>query len=730
MGDAGVAFGRATQSYDTMLKRVCDVPTATVGTVGSAVTADCFDPRLRDFDFMSTSRHLTEASMHLLRFLPRQCTILQQPLVILLYPFSDTSLGYAVHHFINVFVQFVQAWVIAFKRVQETKRLVFLSADLGPVFDHLVAGIMRLGQVVDNWLDVAFYASYAFFDPSITLVCDEQDGSWDFDARSRFGFFGENRTAVVSLTPSMFAVTDGYDVEYHHHGRRGGVRPSHVAWPLPVNVTYGIAAVAYARDMSRDVAVEGHTTALFGCSCVDDVALGMQLLCAIVPYEVYEGAPAGSFLVNVTWEVANTPKRLSCRDTKIAVQSIRHPTTRFTSPNEFRFGTRVRPPVTCFTSASCTVVDAAIWIMPVCPVYRVPGMPPGDDSACVRGLRDFSCFPFCMGLHRSFAANEPILVRRCARLACLCVLYATGACVCVDVACGWVSSSSTWEDTVTLSSRDCVFERAVGGIEGLTSVDSLHEQDGGSGTWMLATRHPVANLESHMGERVKFRVGSASADARVNCTYNPSAVSSVPAVAAQRYNSSRMFQDLHAFAKGWEHANDEPGDLYRFTPTVAMLVDSQPFVFAGDFAIRTMSYCEDAVLWDASADAVRKCTTVLDVLRVGGSEHNEFQIVHAVPTGMPVTRRPTTIAQTTEVLREGAGLFLLLSSAAAAVPRFFSPLLADMSRGQSRCRRSSFVVRVCITPPPPHSTPCGMPLIPTTRCCTVCSVTAVSSSAW
>jgi hypothetical protein len=497
---------------------------------------------------------------------------------------------------------------------------------------------MRLGRVVDNWLDVAFYAAYVFFDPSVALRCEDRGGSWDLNTTSAFGFFGTNHTTLVSLTSTLFAVTDGYDVEYHHHGRRGGIRPGHAVWPIPINVSYGVAAVAYARDMARDTVTSGHTTALFGCSCVDDITLGVQLVCAVVPYEVFDGVGASSFIVNVTWEVANTPKRLACRDTKIAIESIRHATTRFTSPNEFQFGSRIVPPVSCFTQETCTTVDAAIWIMPVCPVYWAPGLPPGENSACVNGLRDFSCFPFCLALHRSFSANEPLLVR----------------------------ASSTWEDTVLLSARDCVFERAVPeAAKGntLSSANVFAEEDPAQesvGTWMLGTKRPVPNLESGAGERVKFRDPAplSESDWRKRCVFDPRAVSSVPDLKERLYNSSRMFQDLHAFAKGWEHANDEAGDLYRFAPTVAMLTEQQPLVFAGDFALRTVTYCDDAKLWNGDERDYNSqggtCNVVLDVLRVSGSEHNEFQLLHAVPAGMSVTRRPNTIAKTGEVLREGS----------------------------------------------------------------------------
>ena len=252
----------------------------------------------------------------------------------------------------------------------------------------------------------------------------------EFNSTSIFGFFGNNRTAIVPLTRTLFAITDGFDVEYRHHGRRGGVRPSAAAWPIPINVSYGLAAVSYARDLSRDDTPTGHTTALFGCQCVDDVQNGMQLICAIVPYETFDGVTQSAFITNITWEVSNSPKRMTCRSTKVSVQSIRYPAQRLTTPNEFNFRQTIRNPIACMTRSGCTSIDAVIWIMPICPIYTAPGSPPGKNTACMSALRDFSCFPFCLGVRRSFSANERIVVR----------------------------SSNTWEDNVLLTARDCVLE--------------------------------------------------------------------------------------------------------------------------------------------------------------------------------------------------------------------------------------------------------------------------------
>eukprot|EP00961_Rhodomonas_salina_P295990 3935952-Rhodomonas_salina.1 len=83
----------------------------------------------------------------------------------------------------------------------------------------------------------------------------------------------------------------------------------------------------------------------------------------------------------------------------------------------------------------------------------------------------------------------------------------------------------------------------------------------------------------------------------------------------------------------------------------------QPFVFAGDIALWSTTACTNKRLWDGddteTATLQRTCSTVLDVMKITSKEHNEFQLQHIVPDGMAVTRRPTTIAMTQEVLRYG-----------------------------------------------------------------------------
>eukprot|EP00961_Rhodomonas_salina_P265441 3588279-Rhodomonas_salina.1 len=251
--------------------------------------------------------------------------------------------------------------------------------------------------------------------------------------------------------------------------------------------------------------------------------------------------------------------------------------------------------------------------MPVCPLgTRVNGGSTAGNTACLRALKDFSCFPFCLGVHRTFAANERIIIR----------------------------SSSAWERNMLLTSRDCTLQASETFDAASSQILERVESDN-AGTWVPRTR---------IEEMQTVQIKSANTDG--NCRVQEDAISSVPLLQSELFDSAMMFQEAHLQAEpGWEHAQDNIGDLYRFAPTDAMLLEKQPFAFAGDMAMRTMTTCRNGQLWQEGLE--RECTTVVDVMQLTGSEYNQFTLRHIVPAGIPVTRRPNTISTTDEVLSPG-----------------------------------------------------------------------------
>ena len=57
---------------------------------------------------------------------------------------------------------------------------------------------------------------------------------------------------------------------------------SPAAFPFPVDVDYGIAAIAYTPNADHDPRGDD-TTALLGCGCVDGSS-GLVITCAVAPF--------------------------------------------------------------------------------------------------------------------------------------------------------------------------------------------------------------------------------------------------------------------------------------------------------------------------------------------------------------------------------------------------------------------------------------------------------------
>jgi hypothetical protein len=214
----------------------------------------------------------------------------------------------------------------------------------------------------------------------------------------------------------------------------------------------------------------------------------------------------------------------------------------------------------------------------------------------------------------------------------------------------WICWGFLWQESVLLSNRDCVYENP-STFEDRTSEDAFGEGETATGTWIPNT--PLKGDFSNM--KVKAPADSIVQDGE-KCGVNSATVSSAAKPSSDVYNGEKMFVELYKFGKSdTVIAADYAENLYRFNPTDAMLLERQPLVFAGDYAISTATFCSELnQAWDASEQAAPTCTTVADVVRITGNEFNEFEIRRATPYGMPTTRRPRTISETNDVITAGA----------------------------------------------------------------------------
>ena len=218
--------------------------------------------------------------------------------------------------------------------------------------------------------------------------------------------FGLNQTVTVGLTQGLYAVTDGTNIQYfnHYDSTISEILPN--AWPVPIDVGMGVAAVTYFDDGgARDGQGDASTTML-GCRCLDNNgAPPMRIECALAMHEVLTYGNSFNVQDELVFEVGfqqqSTANYMTCLQSEISVQSVRWPATRFTRliDNEDDLDT------TCQSKGTCNYVDASIWVAPLCTSTsdRVP-------EVCVSIFKGASCFPYCMAARRTGSrANGLIL---------------------------------------------------------------------------------------------------------------------------------------------------------------------------------------------------------------------------------------------------------------------------------------------------------------------------------
>lgn len=194
----------------------------------------CFEPGLRSFDFLTPMADARTIAAVMSKFPRIICAGAAGPSDILIYPLLDINLAKGVHAIGNAILYLlVQMPSITAQRCTAYPgTLTMCLPDFDPVFNYLVSGYRSLGRMADNWINVASIIaqkSIGFDAPE----CAPQSAQLTA-ANASFGLFGANRTAVVGLTPGLYAVTDGVHVQYfNHYSNVESVLVPH-AWPIPV----------------------------------------------------------------------------------------------------------------------------------------------------------------------------------------------------------------------------------------------------------------------------------------------------------------------------------------------------------------------------------------------------------------------------------------------------------------------------------------------------------------
>lgn len=120
--------------------------------------------------------------------------------------------------------------------------------------------------------------------PGSSPRCDEVPlSTLDVNDEVHRALFGSNNTIVVGLTETMFASTDGYNVVYYSTAKSVVTsEAAEAAWPIPIDVRMGVAAVVYGDGGEQmDDQAHGKTTSMMGCRCVYVKTKGYTRVCTV-----------------------------------------------------------------------------------------------------------------------------------------------------------------------------------------------------------------------------------------------------------------------------------------------------------------------------------------------------------------------------------------------------------------------------------------------------------------
>ena len=358
------------------------------------------------------------------------CPAVHRLALVALYPVIEaTHLVDALENTLNALLAVVYSmWDVtrlrcaAAKATRETAdwlpraRTSMCVPDVAPLFLFGSAAVRALGRLVDNWAGMVFKEVLALFFEADNAGdgggscqrASERLGSADVHALVQRLDRPED-ARLVPVSSALVAVSDGRTALFKHLDSEHVAR---AAFPAPVAPRAGFAPVVFAQSAEFADPDGSLQTALLGCRCSPHASgSGVALSCGFALYSSSAAAQAGD--VPLHFENGETHTLFaSCEDVSIRVQPLRF-TPRAISDTARRAafyeagGTASE--VECVRNpAACASADAAIYVTPVCR---------GDTLACLRGLQNGRCFPYCVGLHQRGAGSAPITLHHYETLA-------------------------------------------------------------------------------------------------------------------------------------------------------------------------------------------------------------------------------------------------------------------------------------------------------------------------
>ena len=255
-------------------------------------------------------------------------------------------------------------------------RSVGCTPDWEPVAALAEAALARAGDVVNNWLNAAavlVWEQLSGEEPTCgrelrmsEVVLDAAraiEGLESVDALVRLQGQGGipqsetlQRVRVVGLTAHLFGVSDGKSVLYR--SPHDGYVLAFGAWPFPVDVRLGLAAVTYGGSLLEADTTSDARTGLLGCRCVDEPEFA--LWCATAPYVQHVDDELAGLNASSVHKVTFADlllAGLTCANTEIRVLPLRWPAGDCRGQRGERL--RIREFVPSLRACSCSLAAAS-----------------------------------------------------------------------------------------------------------------------------------------------------------------------------------------------------------------------------------------------------------------------------------------------------------------------------------------------------------------------------------
>lgn len=384
----------------------------------SSAYIPCLDYTHRTLDLRLGIAGLQQTTTSVVQLAHSACPVGAGVVAVLIYPLSDPLLTEALNSALNALIQIM--WDIADvtqlrcrTAIKTQSSLVFCVPDVAPFFHMWSDAVYKLGLVLDNWLQEANDAVLKLF--MYKDVVSGQDVLL-YDEYAIQKWFQQKDFTLTRLGATLIAYTDGRSVLLQDRFGSGDRQFPQVFDPA-VDVTYGLAPVAFAKT-ADDLDFNGaDATSLMGCRCQDS-SQGLKISCSVARFsrtlgnDNIDGVAA---TIDVQFDTRETVQYLSCQTVQISVQPVRYPQI---SSEEQEGRMETRDTNECLIDPrKCNNVDALVYVKPLClrsksvQEQSTPAIARAinrNRAACIQGFQYSSCYPYCVGLRFRYSGASRI----------------------------------------------------------------------------------------------------------------------------------------------------------------------------------------------------------------------------------------------------------------------------------------------------------------------------------